>query len=161
MNAVITRAEAADWRDVRAVRLASLKADPSAFGASLEQTLTLPEDKWRSWPETAAVYLARLDERPVGIGLIRGLIGENADGEINAMWVDPETRGTGVGRALLQQLLESGRAGGYQSVRLWVTSGNDAAIRLYEQAGFVPTGRTESLHSDPQLTVLEYVLAYG
>lgn len=157
----IVRATAADWQQIRAVRLAALAADPSAFGSTLERERTFTEDKWRSWPGGAAIYLARVDGRPVGIGLIRGLTGEIADGEINAMWVDPETRGTGVGRALMQALLDSGRAGGYQSVRLWVTSGNDAAIRLYEQAGFVATGRAEPLLSDPQLTVLEYVLAFG
>jgi len=161
MTVDIVRATADDWQQIRAVRLAGLEADPSAFGSTLERELTFTEDRWRAWPATAAVYLARMGGRPVGIGLVRGLTGENADGEINAMWVDPETRGTGVGRALLQAMLESARAGGYQSVRLWVITGNAAATTLYESLGFVRTGRTEPLLSDPQLTVVEYVLAFG
>ncbi len=161
MTVDIVRASADDWQQIRAVRLAGLAADPSAFGSSLERELAYTEDRWRSWPATAAIYLARSDGRPVGIGLLRALTGENADGEVNAMWVDPETRGTGVGRALLQAMLDSARAGDYQSVRLWVTNGNAAATALYETLGFVRTGRTEPLLSDPELTVLEYVLAFG
>ncbi|HEX2903958.1 MAG TPA: GNAT family N-acetyltransferase [Jatrophihabitans sp.] len=172
MTVRIARAEPADWQQLRAVRLAGLEADPSAFGSSLERELAFTEDRWRSWPQTSTIYLACDGDRAVGIGLIRSLTDRTdpADppekppppaGEINAMWVDPELRGEGIGELLLRALLDAGRAAGYQAVRLWVTRGNDGAIRLYERCGFLPTGRTEPLLSDPQLTVLEYVLAFG
>jgi ribosomal protein S18 acetylase RimI-like enzyme len=45
------------------------------------------------------------------------------------------------------------------SGRLWAASGNNGAIKLYEQHGFTATGRVEPLISDPQLNVLEFVLA--
>ena len=156
--AEIRRAVPDDWPMLRTVRLRALEADPSAYGSTLERERAYTEDRWRSWPGTAAVFLAVDDRRPIGIAVIRQLTGENADGEINAMWVQPESRGTGIGRQLLDAALGSARAGGYRSVRLRVTSGNLGAITLYERAGFTRTGRDEPLQSDDQLTVHEYLL---
>lgn len=158
----IIRAGPADWQRLRDVRLRALAADPSAFGSSLEREQGFDERRWRSWPETGAVLLAidpAAPDRPWGLATLRALAGdENADGELNAMWVEPEQRGTGLGGQLLQAALASAAAGGYHSVRLWVTDGNLGAASLYERAGFRRTGQTEPLLSDPQLTVHEYLL---
>lgn len=161
MSVAVVRATEDDWQQIRAVRLAGLEADPSAFGSNLQRELAYPEARWRTWPVNAAVYLAQAAAGTVGIGMLRPLTGENADAEVNAMWVVPEFRGTGVGRQLMEAMLESARAAGFQSVRLWVTAGNAAATTLYERMGFVRTERTEPLLSDPSLTMLEYVLAFG
>lgn len=158
----VLRAGPADWRRVRDVRLRALAADPSAFGSSLEREQGYDEQRWRSWPAASAVLLAvdpDVPDQPVGLATLRALSAEeNADGELNAMWVEPEQRGTGLGGRLLQAALASAAAGGYRSVRLWVTDGNLGAGTLYERAGFRRTGRTEPLPSDPQLTVHEYLL---
>jgi len=166
---IIRRAGSSDWARLRDVRLRSLAADPSAFGSSLAREQAFGDEIWQERTRTSACFLAVPDDRDgdpdgdeevaaVGVGLIRALTEEDADGEINAMWVDPEYRGTGVGGQLLQALLETARAGRYRSVRLRVTAGNQAATLLYERAGFVPSGRTEPLLSDPQLTTAEYRL---
>jgi ribosomal protein S18 acetylase RimI-like enzyme len=34
-------------------------------------------------------------------------------------------------------------------VHLWVTRGNEPALRLYESMGFRPTGESQPLPSDP------------
>lgn len=158
----VLRAGPADWHRLRDVRLRALAADPSAFGSSLEREQGFDERRWRSWPATSAVLLAiepDAPDQPVGLASLRALAAdENADGELNAMWVEPERRGTGLGEQLLRAALASATAGGYRSVRLWVTDGNLGASTLYERAGFRRTGRTEPLLSDPQLTVHEYLL---
>jgi len=158
----VLRAGPADWQRLRDVRLRSLAADPSAFASNLEREQGYDEQRWRSWIGSSAVLLAidpDVPDRPVGLATLRALAGdENADGEVNAMWVEPERRGTGLGRRLLQAALASAVAGGHHSVRLWVTDGNLGAATLYERAGFRRTGRTDPLLSDPQLTVHEYLL---
>jgi ribosomal protein S18 acetylase RimI-like enzyme len=158
----VLRAGPVDWRRVRDVRLRALAADPSAFGSSLKREQGFDEQRWRSWPATSAVLLAidpDVADHPVGMATLRAFAGdENADGELNAMWVEPERRGTGLGELLLQAALAAATAGGYRSVRLWVTDGNLGARTLYERAGFRRTGRTEPLLSDPQLAVHEYLL---
>lgn len=158
----VVRADPADWQRLRDVRLRALAADPSAFGSSLDREQGFDEQRWRSWPSSGAVLLAvdpAVPDRPVGLATLRALAHEeNADGELNAMWMEPEQRGTGLGGQLLRAALASAAAGGYRSVRLWVTDGNLGASTLYERAGFRRTGRTEPLLSDPQLTVHEYLL---
>jgi hypothetical protein len=42
---------------------------------------------------------------------------------------------------------------------LWVADGNTAAMRAYERAGFVPTGRRQPLPSDPAVGEEQWALA--
>ncbi|MCX5405832.1 GNAT family N-acetyltransferase [Streptomyces sp. NBC_00335] len=59
------------------------------------------------------------------------------EGELYALYARPDVIGTGVGRALLTEVL---RRAAYPAVRLWVVEGNDRARRFYERAGFRPDG---------------------
>ena len=52
------------------------------------------------------------------------------------MYVAPEAKGRGTGRALLDTLMAQARAAGFELLVLTVTEGNTSAIRLYERAGF-------------------------
>lgn len=54
------------------------------------------------------------------------------------MWVAPAHRGRGIGRELLDAVIEWARAAGARAVELGVTCGNTPASRLYARAGFVP-----------------------
>lgn len=56
------------------------------------------------------------------------------------MWVAPEARGLGVGRALCSACAEWARARGFPVVRLTAKVGNAAAIGLYESLGLVRVG---------------------
>lgn len=159
----IIRAAEADWQLVRTVRLRSLAADPSAFGSTLQRELAFTGEMWQDRLRTATWFLALPEDaadpaEPVGVALIRPLTGENADFEINAMWVAPELRGQRTGAALLDAALAGAAEAGARTVRLWVTAGNTGAAALYTRYGFRPTGRSEPLHSDGQLTCAEYLL---
>ena len=81
------------------------------------------------------------------VGLVGGHQAETGDHvDLVSMWTAPAARGKGVGAALVDAVIEwaDGRA-----VELWVTRGNDAALRLYERCGFVETGDHQPLPSDP------------
>jgi len=59
--------------------------------------------------------------------------------EVVAMYVAPEGRGRGIGKALLTMLLHHARAElGLDLLTLAVTVGNDSARRLYQSLGFEP-----------------------
>jgi predicted GNAT family acetyltransferase len=78
------------------------------------------------------------DGSPVGAALIarRGWTCRLA-----GMSIAPEARKQGLGRALLTQLLVDAKARGDRSMVLEVIEQNAAAVKLYEQAGFVKVRR--------------------
>ena len=57
-------------------------------------------------------------------------------GELFALYVRPETAGTGIGRALLQQAETRLRAAGFTHATLWVLETNGRARRFYERHGW-------------------------
>lgn len=73
--------------------------------------------------------------RAVGCGAIR-LIDSNT-AEVKRMYVDPEHRGAGVGRAVLQRLEAAARELGATRAVLETGIHQQAAIELYRRAGFV------------------------
>ena len=70
----------------------------------------------------------------VGCGGVHLLGGDT--GEIKRMWIDPEWRGIGLGKALLSALEEHGARLGFTTIRLDTNSVLTTAIRMYETAGY-------------------------
>jgi putative acetyltransferase len=72
-------------------------------------------------------------------------------GELKSMRVADAFLGRGVGRALLQHLIDQARTAGMES--LWLETGSSPAfmpaLRLYESAGFVRCGPFGAYTEDP------------
>lgn len=143
-----------DWEAFREVRLRALADSPDAFGVTLAEAVSQPESVWReraSGPNP--VVLAFSGDRPVAMG---GLYApeDSPDAYVWGMWVEPESRGRGVGARLLGVLLDLARArADDRTVRLHVTEGNDGARHLYESHGFVATGEWEPLREGSDLQI--------
>jgi GNAT superfamily N-acetyltransferase len=69
--------------------------------------------------------------------------------ELVSMWTSAAVRGAGIGRRLVDAVIDWARQTGADRVDLWVTRGNDAAAQLYESIGFEVTGDHQPLPSDP------------
>jgi GNAT superfamily N-acetyltransferase len=87
--------------------------------------------------QRARLYLAEINGEPVGIGGLRPLSVDDA--EIKRMYVRPSLRGLGVGRAILQQLIDDARALGYRTIHLDTGPFMHEAQALYRGFGFVPS----------------------
>jgi GNAT superfamily N-acetyltransferase len=85
----------------------------------------------------ARLYLAEINDEPVGIGALRPLSADEA--EIKRMYVRPSFRGLGVGRAILQQLIDDARTLGFKTVRLESAAFMHEAHALYRSFGFAPS----------------------
>ena len=59
---------------------------------------------------------------------------------------------------LVGAVLDWAAAAGARTVGLWVTRGNDRALRFYERAGFTVTGDVQPLPSDPCKDEIRMVL---
>jgi L-amino acid N-acyltransferase YncA len=54
----------------------------------------------------------------------------------HSVYVDPRARGRGIGRALIQALIESTEAAGIWTIQSGIFPENEASLRLHERAGF-------------------------
>ena len=148
----VRRVRADEWKAFRAIRLRALGDSPSAFAARLEEETALPDGDWRAdvaeyaKSDEAAAFVA--EEDGVLVGLAGGFVEDGGDVRLVAMWVEPERRRSGVGRALTEAVVEWARARG-AAVALWVNERNAPAVALYHRLGFVPTGERQPLRSDP------------
>jgi GNAT superfamily N-acetyltransferase len=85
-------------------------------------------------PPHGTILLAFADDVAVGTACMQRI--GSATGEVKRMYVRPSNRGQGLGRALLERLIETARAAGYQSLRLDSPDFMDAAHALYRSSGF-------------------------
>jgi len=141
---VVERLHPGDEQRLRAVRLRALAEDPDAFYRTLADDEPQPPQFWTRWLTAPGqvVLVARLGDRDVGLAALvpdRRAPDERA---VVAFWVDPAVRGRGVARALLVELVSRAELDGVPAVSLEVADSNAAAITLYADLGFEPTGET-------------------
>ena len=72
-----------------------------------------------------------------------------AECELEFVFVSPEARQQGIGRALIQAVFAWGRELGSEEVRLEVRESNMRALRLYQRCGFTIVGRRPGYYADP------------
>jgi putative acetyltransferase len=74
-----------------------------------------------------------------GLGPLAG--GESDVCELRKMYLRPEARGRGLGRAMLTRCMEMARQLGYKRMYLETRQTMREARRLYERNGFAPVGK--------------------
>jgi GNAT superfamily N-acetyltransferase len=85
-------------------------------------------------PPEGRLLVAFEHGEPVGTSCMRRISAGIC--EIKRMWVDPRHRGSGIGRAMLDRLIEVARLAGYARVRLDSPRFMTAAHNLYRSCGF-------------------------
>ncbi|HEY8822266.1 MAG TPA: GNAT family N-acetyltransferase [Dermatophilaceae bacterium] len=155
----VCRLEADDWQAYRAIRLAMLEESPSVFGSTHAEAASFDEELWRQRLTDNVVILASVGASSAG-SVVYSEFGMTDPGDcaLFGMWVDPGFRGTGIGRALVDAVVAQARAARKRRLVLHVVTGNDPASRLYERAGFVPTGHTVPFPLDNGVVEVEMEL---
>lgn len=75
----------------------------------------------------------------VGCGAVRTMA--RGVGELNRMWIRPDSRRTGLGDRLLSELVAQSRALGHETLRLDTNGALTQALALYGKHGFEPVER--------------------
>lgn len=135
--------EPAEAELFNAFRLRGLKESPEAFGSTYEEEAAIPAEAARArFPHTEEEFvLGAFGEagRLVGVaGFYRERhLKTRHKGFVWGMYVAPEARGRGVGRALLSALIERAKPlDGLEQINLDVVTVNAAARALYLSHGF-------------------------
>ena len=157
MNVEHVRPE--QWQALRDVRLRALADSPGAFLRTYDEEVALPDEEWQQRAAGRTSFLAWVDGEPAGIVGAFESPEHDATVELVAMWSAPEHRRRGVGRALVEAVVEAARAAGASRVVLWVMRGNDGARVFYESVGFRATDELVASPRDPCREEQRMVLA--
>lgn len=148
-----------EWERYRSIRLRALSDTPDAFSSTFASETGFAPDRWQTrLSGKAANFVAVSDEQDAGLITGAPLRNDPIRAGLFSMWVAPEARGTGLGDALVQAVIDWARAEHFQALVLDVADDNQPAIRLYARAGFQPTGKTGSLPA-PRAHIREHQCA--
>jgi len=124
------------------IRLEGLKKNPEAFATSYEEEKSQSADKYKTRFEKTQdsfTYGAYEGSELVGvITLVREQLTKlEHRANIVAMYVKPEKRGNGIGKALMERAIEKAKnLSGVEQLYLMVVTENHPARKLYQTMGF-------------------------
>ncbi len=135
-----------DTASYRPLRIQALAEWPPAFGSPAieeKEKSTTEIERFLNGSKERKLFGSFEDHKLTGIvrySLYSGS-NENHRAYIAGLYVDPDYRGQGVGRALLKKGIEEAKKNKeVRRINLTVVSGQKAAIKLYESMGFEKCG---------------------
>jgi GNAT superfamily N-acetyltransferase len=143
-----------DWRTLREIRLSALQESPGAFLSTYEQEEKHDPPRWRAEFVRGDWYvgIARVEsaDEPVSMaGITREPSTPAHQRFLEYVWVAPGFRRHGNAFNMINEVLDRLKLSGVRTVFLWVLDGNDGAMRLYEQLGFVSCNHRQPLEALP------------
>jgi len=156
-----------DWDTYRQMRLGALKASPEAFVSRYDEEQAYDEDFWRLRMRRSTRLLAEREGGPVGVASLGDALPIDDDSDLQVtqrvaelfgMWVEPQSRGTGVAWRLVDAAAAEARRQNRSHLMLWVVVDNGRAVAFYSSYGFRPSDSRRPVRTDETLTEMAMVL---
>jgi GNAT superfamily N-acetyltransferase len=129
--------EAAALRDLR---LRALADAPGAFARTLADEAAHPSSHWVELAGAMEVFVAINDDRWVGMAAGRWYDQDSGVAQLWGLWVDPCSRGSGLGAQLVAAVDRWAAAHGARVLRLGIIMGGADVEGFYTRLGFARTG---------------------
>jgi len=126
-----------DVEEVAALERELFAHDPWSVEQFWGELAHVPETRW---------YVVHDDDS--GVDGYVGLFAVPPEADVQTIAVAPRSQGRGLGRELLDALVDEAVRRGCTQLFLEVRVDNDAAIGLYERTGFVRQGRRRGYYGD-------------
>jgi len=133
---------ASDWEQVRAIYLEGLREGNSTFETQAPS--------WEAWDEAhlkSPRLVMRADDKVLGWAALSAVSRRSVYSGVAELtiYVTESARGKGIGRALLEQLIEESEQAGIWTLQASIFPENVASIELHLKCGFREVGRRESI----------------
>jgi phosphinothricin acetyltransferase len=131
-----------DWPAVREIYIDGLATGQASF-----ETEAPTWEQWNSARLPKCRLVARDPQRVIGWAALTPVSSRQVYAGVAeaSVYVASEARGQGVGRALLQSLIEAAEVAGIWTLEAKIFPENDASLALCEQCGFRRVGVRERL----------------
>jgi ribosomal protein S18 acetylase RimI-like enzyme len=150
------------WREYKTLRLTALRTDPIAFGSTYEETIAYPDELWQerlAGPASVSLFAERGGRLVGTAAVLLGIEDDAATAQIVGVFVEPEHRGQGIARRLLEALLARlADRPEFARILLHVTETQAAALALYRSLGFKEVGRLVGEHREGDRVYDEVVM---
>ena len=100
-------------------------------------------------PPEGIFYILQIEDKIIGMGAFRKL--SDKTGEVKRMYIRPNFRGNGYGKALLKQLLNKGKEFGCSKILLDTGLFMTAAQHVYRSAGFREIAKYPETEVPPEM----------
>jgi len=131
-----------DWPEV-----ARIYAEGLATGNATFETEVPTWDSWNRAHLPDHRFVAVVDARVVGWVAVSAVSDRCVYGGVveNSVYVDEGARGRGIGRALLERLVESTEAAGIWTIQTGIFPENLASVHVHQTVGFEVVGRRKRI----------------
>ena len=131
-----------------------LYAEEYGWGAAFEAIVArvVAEFAGAHEPAREACWVAELEGRRVGCVMLVRHPEREGVARLRLLLVEPEARGLGVGRALVDTCTSFAKAAGYRRVTLWTQSVLAAARAIYARSGYVKVSEAPNTNFGTGLT---------
>ena len=145
---ILHELHASRWGEYRDLRMQAVKTDPLAFSVSIADYEKYTDTEWKDELQRVSegprmLFCVEIDGRLVGMCSVsrytKPPFKHNAF--LTALFVSPEHRGEGIGKALIHACIDALRAdGSVENLLSEIYSSQEASIRLHEHCGFERVG---------------------
>lgn len=125
----LTEASAEALADINKL-LPQIRSNPEDQHASFEELKSITDD------QNAMMFVARDDDRIVGMATLYAVTRIGRHGYVEDVVVDNAYRGQGLGKKLMHALIDYAREHGFKQVYLTTNPSRVAAHGLYQSLGF-------------------------
>jgi phosphinothricin acetyltransferase len=139
--------QASDWPDVRRIYQEGIDTGHATFESAAPDWVAFNAAKLPAHRHVATTgegtvlgwaAVSPVSSRPAYAGVVE-----------HSIYVDPAARGLGIGRVLLQALIDSTESAGLWTIQASVFPENTPSLRLHAAAGFTTVGRRHRIARMP------------